>query len=94
MVTNLTGIHEDVGPILGLTQLVKDPMLLVNYGVGHSHSSDPELLWVWCRLAAAVLIRPLAWELPYAAGAAPKRKKKKKKKKRLEILFQSQHSLG
>ena len=29
--------------------------------------------------AAAALIQPLAWELPYAAGAALKRKKKKKK---------------
>ena len=28
------------------------------------------MLWLWCRLAAAVLIRPLAWELPYASGAA------------------------
>jgi len=27
------------------------------------------LLWLWCRLAAAALIRPLAWELPYALGA-------------------------
>ena len=27
-----------------------------------------------------VPIRPLAWELPYAAGAALKKKKKKKKK--------------
>ena len=28
------------------------------------------LLWLWCRLAAAALIWPLAWELPYGAGAA------------------------
>ena len=27
----------------------------------------------WCRPAAAVLIRPLAWELPHDAGAALKR---------------------
>ena len=37
------------------------------------------LLWLWCRSAAMALIRPLAWELPYAAGAALKKKKKKKK---------------
>ena len=30
-----------------------------------------------CRLAAEVLIRPLAWEIPYAVGAAIKREKKK-----------------
>ena len=34
---------------------------------------------MWCRLAAAVLIRPLAWEFPYAAGAALKRHPPKKK---------------
>ena len=37
------------------------------------------LLWLWYKLAA--LIRPLAWELPHAAGAAQKRQKKTKKKK-------------
>ena len=35
------------------------------------------LLWLWCRLAAAALIRPLAWELPYAASAALNRFLKK-----------------
>ena len=32
--------------------------------------------WLWCRLAAADLIRPLAWELPCAADLALQRKKK------------------
>ena len=45
--------------------------------VTDSLSLDPELLWLWCRLAATALIRPLAWELPYAADVALKRKKKK-----------------
>ena len=45
-------------------------------GAGHRCGSDPELLRLWCRPAAAVaLIQPLAWELPYAAGAALKKKK-------------------
>ena len=35
-------------------------------------------MWLWCRLATVALIRPLAWELPYATGAALKSKKKKK----------------
>ena len=35
------------------------------------------MLWLWHRLAAAALIRPLAQELPYAVGVALKRKKKK-----------------
>ena len=30
--------------------------------------TDPAWLWLWCRPAAAALIRPLAWEPPYAAG--------------------------
>ena len=32
--------------------------------------------------AAAALIGPLAWELPYPAGVAIKRKKKKRKEKK------------
>ena len=39
-------------------------------GVGRRHGSDPALLWLWRRLAATAPIRPLAWEPPYAAGAA------------------------
>ena len=41
------------------------------------------------RPAATALIRPLAWELPYAAGAALKSKKKRKKerKRKKECVF-------
>ena len=49
-------------------------------GVGHRHGSDLALLWLWRRLAATAPISPLAWELPYAAGAALKRQKRQKKK--------------
>ena len=45
-------------------------------GVDHRHSSDPTLLWLWCRPAAAAPVQPLAWELPYAAGTALKKKEK------------------
>ena len=40
--------------------------------------------WVWLcyRLAATAPIRPLAWELLYATGAAIERQKKKRKKER------------
>ena len=47
-------------------------------GVGRRLGSDPALLWPWHRPAATAQIRPLAWESPYAEGAARKRQKKKK----------------
>ena len=39
---------------------------------------DLAFLWLWGRLAAAALIQPPAWELPYVTGMALKRQKKKK----------------
>ena len=66
---NPARIHEDVGLIHCLVQWVKI------CSVGCRHSSDPTLLWLWCRLAAAALIGPLAWEPPYAPGTALKSKK-------------------
>ena len=51
-------------------------------GVVHRRGSELASLWLWYRPAAAAPIRPLAWEPPYAMGAAIKRKKKKKKKKK------------
>ena len=42
----------------------------MSYGVGRRRSSDLAWLWLWCRLAATALIRPLAWEPPWAMGAA------------------------
>ena len=47
-------------------------------GVGRRRGLSPELLWLWCRLAAIVLIGPLAWEPPYATSAALKNKKTNK----------------
>ena len=43
-------------------------------GVGLKNGLD----LLWCRLAAAALIQPLAWEPPYAAGEALKRQTNKK----------------
>ena len=51
-------------------------------GVSCRHGSNLVLVWLWCRLAAAALIGPLAWQTPYATGAAPKRQKDQKKKKK------------
>ena len=53
--------------------------IAVSCGVDCRCGSDPVLLWVWHRLAAAAPIRPLAWELPCAAGAALKSKTAKNK---------------
>ena len=50
-------------------------------------SLDPALLWLWCRLAATALIQPLAWEPPYAAGAALKMREKKKSQSHSDPLF-------
>ena len=49
-------------------------------GVGGRHSSDPTLLWLCHRPAAAAPIHPLAWELTYASSVALKKKKKQNKK--------------
>ena len=49
-------------------------------GVGCRHGSDPTLLWLWRRPAATALIRPLAWEPPYAVGVVQDMAKRQKKK--------------
>ena len=37
--------------------------------MGRRSGSDPELLWLWGRLAATAPVGPLAWEPPYASGS-------------------------
>ena len=51
----------------------------VSCGVIHRLGSDPKLLWLLGRPAAAAPIQPPAWELPCAVGVALKRDQKKKK---------------
>ena len=70
---NLTRNYEVAGSIPDLAQWVK----------------DLALLWLWCRMVAVALIRPLAWKPQYATGVVlktttTKNKKQKKKKKRKE----------
>ena len=60
----------------------------VSCGIDRRRSSDPALLWLWRRLAATAPIRPLAWELPYAAGAAQEMAKRQKKKFIFSQMFE------
>ena len=55
-------------------------------GADCRRGSDPTFLWLWQRLAATAPIGPLAWEPPYALGAALKKTKKKKKKQFKALL--------
>ena len=47
-------------------------------GVGCGHGSDSALLRLWRRLVAMALIGPLAWDSPYAVGAALEKAKRQK----------------
>ena len=48
---------------------------------------DPMWLWLWCRPAAVAPIGPLAWEPPYAVGAALKTKQNKTKRMYMYHVF-------
>ena len=52
--------------------------MAVSCGLGRRGDSDLALLSLWHRPEATAPIRPLAWELPYAKGAALKRQNKTK----------------
>ena len=61
---------------------------------GHRCGSDPEVLWLWCRLVAVAPIQALAWEPTHAAGMALKSKKaKQQQQKRNSFLASCQRKL-
>ena len=53
-------------------------------GVGCRLGLDPALLLLWRRPVAIAPIGPLAWEPPYATGAAQEIAKRQKKEKEKE----------
>ena len=55
--------------------------IAMSCGVGCRCGLDPALLWLWSRPVATAPIRPLAWEPPYASGAALNKAKRQKIKK-------------
>lgn len=55
--------------------------MAVSCGIGGRCGSDPALLWLWRRPAAAAPIKPLDWEPPYAGGADQEMAKRKQKQK-------------
>ena len=56
-------------------------------GIGHRRGSDPALLWLWHRMEAIALIRPLAWEPPHAVGAALEQAKRQKIKNKKRFII-------
>ena len=62
-VKNPTCIHEDVD---------------TSCSIGLKCGVDLALLWQWRRLEATALTQPLAWEHPYADGAALGKKKRRR----------------
>ena len=79
LLMNLTRNHEVSGSVPGLAHWLRIGVDM-SCGVGCRHGSEPELLWLWCRLVATAPIRPLAWEPPYAIGVALEKAKRPKKK--------------
>ena len=78
--------HEVVGSTPGLAQWVRIQRCCELW-CGSQTRLDPHLLWLWRRLEATALIRPLAWEPPYAAGAALEKNKTKQNNSNFKLNF-------
>ena len=49
---------------------------------------------LWCRPVSAALIRPVAWEPPYAAGLAVEKKEEEEEKLKRKKNFKHLNNLG
>ena len=72
--TNVTSIHEDAPCSVDWEAGVA---FAVSCCIGCRGVLDTTLMWLWHKLAVALIIS-LAWELPYVSGAALKSKQKQK----------------
>ena len=59
----------------------------MSYCVGHRRGLHLALLWLWFRQVAIAPIGPLAWESPYAMGAALEETERQKKKKKRIVVY-------
>ena len=62
-------------------------------GVGCRFSLDLVLLWPWHRPTATTLIGPLAWEPPYAMGAALEKRQNDRKKLKIKYYIMTSINL-
>ena len=85
-IKNLTSIHEDAGSVPGLPPWVKNLACAKLWSRSQMWlgSGSGQWLWLWCRPAAAALIGPLAWELPYASGVTLKKREREREARERE----------
>ena len=86
---NLTSIQEDAGLIPGGLRI--SPTIC---GIGVKCSSDPALLWLWCRPAAAAPIQSLAQEISICHRCSTKKQNKTKTKTPTWLLKHSTESFA
>ena len=82
---NLTSVHEEAGPIRGLTQGLGSGVA-ISCVVGHRHGLNLVLLWLWRRPVATALDLTPSLGTSLGCGCGPKEDKKRKEKENYSIL--------